>query len=130
MSLVRIAASAACLAAVQMSLAAPARAQITETRFRAYRATPPGQCPARIQFSGSIRSASAGTYRYTFLRSDGALFATQSITFTRPGRMFVDTSWTLGGRSLRRYSGHMRFRVEPPHFRTSPTAWFTIACRY
>lgn len=72
-------------------------------------------------FTGSISTNGAGTVRYTWERSDGALSPEQTVYFNGAGTQSVTNSWNLNST----YSGWSRLRVLAPNDTTSNMATFS-----
>ncbi len=95
-------------------------------------ANPPkyrGHCPARITFNGEIiappgvTSGAVGTFR--FVRSDGHQSPVRRFN---AGSSNPSTTWSVGGRSTRRFSGWVQIQILTPSPLTSPKAEFTVEC--
>jgi len=69
-----------------------------------------------------------GTVTYKFLRSDGATAPAKTLTFTGPGTQAIETTWTLGGATLREYSGWQAAQITAPDDWTTDKAAFRITC--
>jgi len=105
----------------------PAVLQVTDTSLQADPVNYVGPCPARITFSGTISVSGSGTVSYKFLRSDGAIAPTQTLTFNGPGSQNVSTTWDLGGAGMT-YSGWEQIQILDPQSLTSNQAIFSIEC--
>ncbi|GEM_PF-5438451 len=75
----------------------------------------------RYNFTGTISYGGAGTVKYYWLRSDGGISATQTLTFEGPGTKIVSHAWDLGGT----YSGWVRLMIVHPNT-TQAQADFTL----
>jgi hypothetical protein len=105
----------------------PAVLQVTDTSLQADPVNYVGPCPVRITFSGTISVNGSGTVSYKFLRSDGAVAPTQTLTFNGPGSQNVSTTWDLGGAGMT-YSGWEQIQILDPQSLTSNQATFSIQC--
>jgi len=83
-----------------------------------------GGCPAKLHFSGDIRTYDAGlqvTYRW--LRSDG-VSTDHTVTFGKTGAHPVSDSWTIS----KRYSGWEQLVIVSPKRLQTIKANFTVNC--
>jgi tetratricopeptide (TPR) repeat protein len=102
--------------------------QVTQVVLRADPVDYVGACPVRITFSGRISVNGSGTVSYKFLRSDGAIAPTQTLTFDGPGSQDISTTWDLGGSGMT-YSGWEQIQILDPQSLTSNQAAFNIQCQ-
>lgn len=86
-------------------------------------------CSAQtFTFTAKIYTNAATTVKYTWLRSDNASGAEQSITFTGAGMQSVTNTWTMTQSSGTHYNGWQRIKVISPNDALSNQAEFTLAC--
>ena len=79
-------------------------------------------------FTAKIYTNAATTVKYTWLRSDNASSAEQSITFTGAGMQPVTTTWLLGANGSGTRTGWQRIKVTSPNDALSNQAEFTLTC--
>ncbi len=79
-------------------------------------------------FTAKIYTNAATTVKYTWLRSDNATSAEQSITFTGAGMQQVTTTWLLGANGNGTRTGWERIKVTSPNDALSNQAEFTLIC--
>lgn len=79
-------------------------------------------------FTAKIYTNAATTVKYTWLRSDNASSAEQSITFTGAGMQPVTTTWLLGANGNGTRTGWERIKVTSPNDALSNQAEFTLIC--
>ncbi len=79
-------------------------------------------------FTAKIYTNAATTVKYTWLRSDNASSAEQSITFTGAGMQQVTTTWLLGANGNGTRTGWQRIKVTSPNDALSNQAEFTLIC--
>ena len=123
---------------VACATATPPRLDIGSTLYAVPRAYN-DRCPGVITFKGEIIVAGAVPapmeIAYTFLRSDNATGPVKYLTVTHPGNYPVETTWTLGGPGLPRYTGWEQLKIWPTHHdggigtSFSPKADFRLMCR-
>lgn len=83
-------------------------------------------CPETYTVTGKITVNKAGTVKYKWVRSDGTLSSTQTLTFSSVGTKPITDSWTINGDS---YAGWEQIQVTSPNSMTSSKATFTFtAC--
>lgn len=87
-----------------------------------------GSCPTRIQFKGIIHSDTKGKVQYRFIRSDDANTPVKTIIFSQPGKLNVNSSWTLGSPDLPTYEGWQALEITYPFHSVSNKARFSIRC--
>lgn len=89
--------------------------------------TPPsfeGPCPKLFAFAGIIVADSPGVVKYKWIRSDGAMAPEQELTFQKPGKQAVKSSWTIG----KSYAGWEAVQILSPNPLVSNRASFTLRC--
>ena len=111
-----------------MGLAVYAASDITAS-LSAHPTSYNGKCPAVIKFNGEITSIKAGRVQYKFIRSDNANAPVQTLSFAKPGKKSVSTTWTLGGAALPTYAGWEAIQVISPEQVESNKAEFNIQCQ-
>lgn len=79
-------------------------------------------------FTAKIYTNAAMTVKYTWVRSDNATSAEQSITFTGAGMQPVTTTWLLGANGAGTRTGWQRIKVTSPNDALSNQADFTLTC--
>jgi hypothetical protein len=82
-----------------------------------------GGCPARLHFTGRIRSTGPMEVEYQWLRSDGA-HTEHTLHFPRATTLPIATNWQLGGR----YNGWMQLVILSPHRMQTTKATFSVNC--
>jgi hypothetical protein len=82
-----------------------------------------GGCPARLHFTGRIRSTGPMEVEYQWLRSDGA-HTEHTLRFPRAATLPVSTNWQLGGR----YNGWMQLVILSPRHMQTAKATFSVNC--
>ncbi len=82
----------------------------------------------QFTFTAKIYTNAATTVKYTWLRSDNAVSAEQSITFTGAGMQSVSTTWTLFANGSGTRTGWQRIKVTAPNDALSNQAEFTLTC--
>jgi hypothetical protein len=84
-----------------------------------------GNChPARVHFSGSIASDTAGPVRYTWVRSDKPSNNTFTLDFDKPGARPVTYDWLLQGPA----DGWVVLQVVSPQAVHSQKVRFVVTC--
>jgi hypothetical protein len=88
-----------------------------------------GSCPKTVNFSGTITANDAGTVTYKWESSDGSNDSpVSSLTFSGPGSITVNRSWTLGTRGNTFSNYWQRLHILSPTDVTSNNATFTLRC--
>ena len=107
-----------------------AKFAVTDAKLKPDEMKVSGKCPALINFRGAITTNGAGTVRYVFVRSDGALSPIQTLTFTAAGTQTVATNWTLGDAGLTNYAGWQIIKIISPNELMSQqdAGSFTLRC--
>jgi hypothetical protein len=82
-----------------------------------------GGCPARLHFTGRIRSTGPMYVEYQWLRSDGA-HTEHTLHFARGTTLPVATNWQLNTR----YNGWMQLVILSPHHMQTAKATFSVNC--
>jgi hypothetical protein len=74
-----------------------------------------GPCPAVFNFKGLINVNKPTTVSYKFVRSDGVHTEANTLTFEKPGRQEVTTTWQFGdGTAPATFSGAVFMEVVYP----------------
>ncbi|MEW6130188.1 MAG: CARDB domain-containing protein [Acidobacteriota bacterium] len=102
--------------------------RVTAARLSASPQRYEGHCPGIIKFPGTITANGKGTVKYTFLRSDNATAPVFTLVFDEPGTKPVQTTWTLGGATLKTYSGWEAIKILSPNVMESNRATFELIC--
>ena len=87
-----------------------------------------GFCPHKFVFTGSITVNRAGTVRYTWLHSDGAMSKTFGLDFDGPGTKPVTYEWELGGAMGSYPNRWVQLKVLVPNSLLSTRALFSLTC--
>lgn len=85
-----------------------------------------GNCnPARVHFTGHIRTDAAGPVKYTWVRSDRPSTASLTLNFTSPGELPVSYDWMLKGPG----DGWVVLQVISPENVNSGKIRFDVTCK-
>jgi hypothetical protein len=85
-----------------------------------------GNCnPARVHFSGHIRTDAPGPVKYTWVRSDKPSTATFTLNFTQAGSLPVTYDWLLKGPA----DGWVVLQVISPEAVNTGKVKFQVKCK-
>ena len=82
-----------------------------------------GGCPARVHFTGKIRSTGPIDVEYQWLRSDGA-HTEHTLHLARAATLPVATNWSLSAK----YNGWMQLVILSPKQMQTAKATFAVNC--
>jgi len=82
-----------------------------------------GSCPARLHFTGRIRSTGPMEVEYQWMRSDGS-HTEHTLRFPRATTLPVATNWNLNTR----YNGWMQLVILAPARMQTAKATFSVNC--
>ncbi len=85
---------------------------------------PPNICPNVVEFKGNITFNGKGTVKYRFIKSDGKVGKTKSLTFETAGTKSVNTEWHLNDPEL--YTGWKAIETLSPNSLQSNHANFSV----
>ena len=84
-----------------------------------------GRCPVRLIFTGTVTSARAGAFTYTWKRSDGAIGRLRTVRASRRGETWrVRESWELSDSA----QGWAQLWIASEQH-GSPAAYFRVQCK-
>jgi hypothetical protein len=81
-----------------------------------------GVCPTTISVSGTLTANRAGTVKYHFIRSDGSVSSTVTLTFTESGSQTITDSYSASA------TGYDSVYVDEPNHQLFGSASYTITC--
>jgi hypothetical protein len=82
-----------------------------------------GGCPAKVHFTGRIRTTGPLEVTYQWLRSDGS-HTEHTLIFNRAGTRGISTDWSLS----KDYSGWMQLVILSPRRMQTAKAAFSVNC--
>jgi hypothetical protein len=85
-------------------------------------ATFTGVCPTTISVTGTLTANRAGTVKYHFVRSDGSISSTYTLTFTAGGSLAISDSFSAST------TGYDTVYVDEPNHQLFGSADYIITC--